>query len=300
MVGDAAKFFGLITILVLCVLATDAGPCFSRTGEPAPVILLAAGPGKHVIKAGETLNLLALRYGVPAAAIIKANPGLDPARMQLGKVIVIPASGRGASDEPVVPVAPAAQGAQGIELRPEKAPQATQPVGAGLKGHDLPDSPGRMSPSQSMAPEKAPAVSPDQDESPRVSEPGPKRPAVEDIWPMQPSADAAKTPTRSAPAATGFGSGTAWFLGVAVAIVLILGLAFQGILSNFVAGCALLVSRLFRVGDSVMLAGIAGEVVALRRFYVVIRSETGDMVIVPNAKVISEIMVVANREEEEK
>jgi LysM repeat protein len=298
MVGDAAKSFGLITLLVLCVLATDAGPCFSRTSEPAPVILLAAGPGKHVIKAGETLNLLALRYGVPAAAILKANPGLDPARMQLGKAIVIPSSARGVSDEPVVQPAPAAQG---IELRPEKAPQATPSVVAGPKGHDLPDSPGKMAATQPMVQEKEPSVSPAQADSQGAVEARPnKRPAVEDIWPMQPSADAAKTSGRNAQTATGFGSGTAWALGVAVAIVLILGLAFQGILSNFVSGCALLVFRLFKVGDAVMLAGIAGEVVALRRFYVVIRSETGEKVVVPNAKVLSEIMVVASSEEEGK
>jgi LysM repeat protein len=298
MVGDAAKSFGLVTLLVLCVLATDAGPCFSRTAEPAPVILLASGPGKHVIKAGETLNLLALRYGVPAAAILKANPGLDPARMQLGKVLVIPSSARGASDEPVVQPAPVAQG---IELRPEKAPQATPSVVAGPKGHDLPDSPGKMAAAQPMVPEKESAVSPVQDDAQGTLEARPnKRPAVEDIWPMQPSADAAKASGRNTQAATGFGSGAAWALGVAVAVFLILGLALQGILSNFVSGCALLVFRLFKVGDAVMLAGIAGEVVALRRFYVVIRSETGEKVVVPNAKVLSEIMVVASSEEEGK
>jgi LysM repeat protein len=143
MFGDAAKFFGLAVVLALCVLATDAGPCFSRTGQPAPVLLLAAGPAKHVIKAGDTLNLLAQRYGVPAAAIVKANPGLDPARLQLGKEIVIPAAGRAAPE----PAAPAAPSPGGLELRPQKAPQATEPV-----GHDLPDAPARTASSPETIP----------------------------------------------------------------------------------------------------------------------------------------------------
>ncbi|EHJ46453.1 MscS Mechanosensitive ion channel [Solidesulfovibrio carbinoliphilus subsp. oakridgensis] len=147
MMGDAAKIFGLSVVLALCVLATDAGPCFSRTGQPAPVLVLAAGPARHAIKAGDTLSLLAQRYGVPAAAILKANPGLDPARLQLGKEIVIPAAGR-AAPEPAPPAVSAAPAPGGLELRPQKAPQATEPV-----GHDLPDAPARTaSPPETIPP----------------------------------------------------------------------------------------------------------------------------------------------------
>jgi len=142
MVGDAAKFFGLSIILALCVLTANAGPCFSRTDGPAPVLVLAAAPGRHVVKAGDTINVLAQRYGVPAQAILKANPGLDPSRLQLGREIVIPATGRPAPVEPA-PAQAAAKPSQGVELRPGKAPQATPPPAGGaaepIVSHDLPD-----------------------------------------------------------------------------------------------------------------------------------------------------------------
>ena len=150
MVGDVAKFFALTVLLALCVLTADAGPCFSRTGEPAPVIVVAAGPGRHVLKAGETINLLAYRFGVTPAAILKANPGLDPARLPVGREILIPAGTRAAS-EPAAPAAapPIAPAGQGIELRPEKAPQATPP----LRSHDLSDAPAKAGAPQAIAPE---------------------------------------------------------------------------------------------------------------------------------------------------
>lgn len=133
MVGDAARFFALTAILALCVLATDAGPCFSRTESPAQVLVLAAAPVKHVIKSGDTISLLAQRYGVSAAAILKANPGLEPSRLQLGRAILIPAGGQPAQPAvqpnrlPGIPTLPDGP-PESVELRPEKAPQATQPL----------------------------------------------------------------------------------------------------------------------------------------------------------------------------
>jgi LysM repeat protein len=288
MASDAAKFFMLTVVLAVCVLVADAGPCFSRTGEPAAVLHLAAGPGRHVIKAGETINVLALRYGVPAAAILKANPGLDPARMQLGKEIVIPAPGRAAKDAPTATVAP---GPSGIELRPEKAPQATQPVAVMPKGHDLPDAISKAPSSPSLASDTDPVVSATPVNEPKASESGPRRPAIEDIWPMQSAAKAAGPSARITPAATG--GGATWVWAVFIAVALIVGLALQGLLSGFAAGCALRVLRLFRVGDGVTLAGIVGQVETLGWFYVGIRSEAGQNVLVPNAKAISEIMILA-------
>jgi len=133
MVGDAAKFFALTAILAFCVLVTDAGPCFSRTESPAQVLVLAAAPVKHVIKSGDTISLLAQRYGVSAAAILKANPGLEPSRLQLGRAILIPAGGQPAQPAvqpnrlPGIPTLPDGP-PESVELRPEKAPQATQPL----------------------------------------------------------------------------------------------------------------------------------------------------------------------------
>jgi LysM repeat protein len=129
MLGDAAKFFGLTAALMLCVLATDAGPCFSRTAQPAPALVLAAAPTKHVIKAGDTISLLAQRYNVTAAAILKANPGLTPARLQLGQTIVIPAGAQTVAPPPLPGIEKLPEGPpESVELRPAKAPQATPPL----------------------------------------------------------------------------------------------------------------------------------------------------------------------------
>ncbi|EFL49368.1 MscS Mechanosensitive ion channel [Solidesulfovibrio fructosivorans JJ]] len=157
MLGDAAKFFALTTVLALCMLVTDVGPCFSRTGEPAQVMLLAAAPVKHVIKSGDTISLLAQRYGVSVAAILKANPGLEPSRLQLGRAILIPAGGQSAQPGklPGIPTLPDGP-PESVELRPEKAPQATQP----LKEHALTDgkAPSATAPAPAAA-QPAPAQS---------------------------------------------------------------------------------------------------------------------------------------------
>ncbi|WP_428568841.1 MAG: mechanosensitive ion channel domain-containing protein [Solidesulfovibrio sp. DCME] len=156
--GDAARLGTIVLLLVLGMFIADAGPCFSRTNEPAPVIVLAAAPTKYVIKSGDTINVLAQRFKVPAAAILRANPGLNPGSLQIGKAIVIPAPGQAAPAAPEEPAAPAAASPakpQGIELRPEKAPQATPAPGGGLKEHDLAE-PAAKSPSAAPAPASLP------------------------------------------------------------------------------------------------------------------------------------------------
>ncbi|MHC1789682.1 LysM peptidoglycan-binding domain-containing protein [Solidesulfovibrio sp.] len=283
MTGDAAKFWGLTLVLAACLLTAGADPCHSRANEPAPVIVLAAGPAKHVIKAGDTINVLALRHGVPAAAIMRANPGLNPSRLPLGKEIIIPAATRAGSEasapaaSPAVsvpgPAVPAAGG--GIELRPEKAPQATPPPGGGLKSHDLSDAPAKATlpaASRETAPAEAPKSAP---EAVPVGDPGPDR---------SQDAPAGRPADRNWPV---------WAMVGGVGAVLALVLAMQGVLANVAAGLTLRVLRPFRPGDAVLLAGIVGRVETIGGCYVAIRSEAGETVFVPNAKAAGEIVVVA-------
>lgn len=282
MTGDAAKFLGLILVLAACLLTAEAGPCHSRASEPAPVIVLAAGPSKHVIKAGDTINVLALRHGVPAAAILRANPGLNPARLPLGKEIIIPAAVK-AGTEPSGPapaaVPPAAApAAGGLELRPEKAPQATPAPGSAFKSHDLPDAPARAAP-PSASREESPADAPKS---------GPE---------SAPAGDPGSTRTQDAPAGRSAGIGwPIWAMVGSIGLVLALVLAMQGVLANAAAGLTLRVLRPFRPGDAVLLAGIVGRVEHIGGCYVAIRSEAGETVFVPNAKAAGEIVVVAKAE----
>ena len=52
--------------------------------RPAPVTRT------HTVKAGETPYAIARRYGVPPAALLAANPGLDPRRLKVGQVLNVP------------------------------------------------------------------------------------------------------------------------------------------------------------------------------------------------------------------
>lgn len=44
----------------------------------------------YVVKAGDTLYSIAMRYNVTVAELIKANPGIDPNNLQIGQIICIP------------------------------------------------------------------------------------------------------------------------------------------------------------------------------------------------------------------
>jgi LysM repeat protein len=97
-------------------LQTMTNPPLSQSSTSAPVShpILAAprsqtpgegtspGPGTasvgaatartHVVKAGETLSLIAKKYGVRLEALMTANPGLEPRRMRVGQVLRVPGS----------------------------------------------------------------------------------------------------------------------------------------------------------------------------------------------------------------
>lgn len=45
---------------------------------------------EHVVSTGETLDGIAARYGVPAAEIEAANPGLEPRRLAVGATLTVP------------------------------------------------------------------------------------------------------------------------------------------------------------------------------------------------------------------
>jgi LysM repeat protein len=45
----------------------------------------------HIVKAGETPTIIARKYGVKVEALMAVNPKLDPRRLQVGRVVTIPA-----------------------------------------------------------------------------------------------------------------------------------------------------------------------------------------------------------------
>lgn len=69
------------------------------------------------------------------------------------------------------------------------------------------------------------------------------------------------------------------------------GLALQGSVANYAAGILLIVSRPFKVGDTLSVAGVYGVVEEIKLSYTVLRNEDEELITVPNKKMIGDILV---------
>jgi small conductance mechanosensitive channel len=76
-------------------------------------------------------------------------------------------------------------------------------------------------------------------------------------------------------------------LGVAGAGI---ALATQGVLSNIVAGLTIIFTKPYRIGEYIGVAGVEGAVEAISLFNTVLKHIDGSRVIVPNRKVVGEIL----------
>ncbi|MDR1190374.1 MAG: mechanosensitive ion channel family protein [Verrucomicrobiales bacterium] len=70
-----------------------------------------------------------------------------------------------------------------------------------------------------------------------------------------------------------------------------LTLALQGTISNYGAGVVLVLTRPFRVGDTISVAGCSGVVVALRISVTELSTAEGERTYIPNKKIIGEVVV---------
>jgi len=68
--------------------STDAA---APAAEPAPAAAKSSTYTRHVVKAGETLGIIARKYGVKQGDIAVANNITNPATLRVGREIVIPA-----------------------------------------------------------------------------------------------------------------------------------------------------------------------------------------------------------------
>jgi LysM repeat protein len=80
--------------------ASTSAKSSSRSAEAAPAAEPAAAPAKsgsytrHVVKAGETLGIIARKYGVKQGDIAVANNITNPATLRVGREIIIPSASK--------------------------------------------------------------------------------------------------------------------------------------------------------------------------------------------------------------
>lgn len=278
MAGDKSRLVRTVVLVAMCLLLAQVSPGFSSPGNPAGDIVVAVGPVKHVIRSGDTVSLLAKRYGVPAAAILKANPGINPSRLTLGRELLIPTGGKG---QAAPAVAAPASPPESVELRPEKAPQATKP----LLERDLTATPAVPPAAQQAAAEKAAPAPEAQTAAPSAAATG--QPAAEAA--AVPAAAAAPT---SAPPTSGLSGHVISELVLAVVILALLVFFLRGFCVNLAAGVALSLLRFFRLGDTIRVAGHEGRVISRGWLYVTLRTLENERVFVTNARLLREIFVV--------
>ena len=80
------------------------------------------------------------------------------------------------------------------------------------------------------------------------------------------------------------------FVAAIGAISLGAGLALQGLLSNYGAGISIIISRPFKVGDTITIHDAAGEVKEIKLACTIIRTEDGEEILIPNRHIVGEII----------
>lgn len=68
------------------------------------------------------------------------------------------------------------------------------------------------------------------------------------------------------------------------------GLALQGVLTNVVAGLTIILTKPFRVGEHIAVAGVHGDVVTIELFSTTLVHPDHSRVIIPNRKIVGEIL----------
>jgi small conductance mechanosensitive channel len=85
---------------------------------------------------------------------------------------------------------------------------------------------------------------------------------------------------------------TTSFVAIIGAAGLAVGLALQGSLANFAAGVMLIILQPFKVGDEVEAGGASGIVKEIQIFSTIMETNDKKTVIVPNAKITSDKIVI--------
>jgi len=81
------------------------------------------------------------------------------------------------------------------------------------------------------------------------------------------------------------------FIAALGALSLTAGLALQGSVSNFAAGVILVITKPFKIGDTITVHDVYGEVEDIKLSYTVLRNEDGEQITIPNKYMIGDVLV---------
>lgn len=81
------------------------------------------------------------------------------------------------------------------------------------------------------------------------------------------------------------------FIAAVGAVFLTAGLALQGTVANFAAGISLVISRPFKIGDTILVNKVYGVVEEIKLGYTTLRTEDEELITVPNKNMIGEVIV---------
>ena len=81
------------------------------------------------------------------------------------------------------------------------------------------------------------------------------------------------------------------FIAALGAISLTAGLALQGSVSNFAAGVVLIITKPFKMGDTITIHEVYGEVVEIKLSYTVLINEDKEQITIPNKYMIGDVLV---------
>ena len=81
------------------------------------------------------------------------------------------------------------------------------------------------------------------------------------------------------------------FIAALGAISLTAGLAIQGSVSNFAAGIVLVITKPFKIEDTIRINDIYGEVADIKLSYTVLVNEDGEQITIPNKYMIGDVLV---------
>ena len=88
-----------------------------------------------------------------------------------------------------------------------------------------------------------------------------------------------------------FGISVAPFIAAIGAVSLSIGLALQGVFSNYGAGFTIILTRPFVVGNTIRCNDISGVVEEIRLAYTLLSTEDGELITIPNKHIVGEVLV---------